>query len=76
MNRTYVAADMRLFDKAAARLERLSIEKYNKMVIRKINETVTDSEDYIILIGVISCGGTSETLELLSKIKAKINFLD
>jgi hypothetical protein len=44
------------------------------MVIRKINEIVPDNEDYIILNGIISCGGTIETLELLSKIKAKIIF--
>lgn len=71
MAKTYIAADMRLFDRDMAKKFGMSIERYNKKVIEKINETVTDEDDYILLNGVISMGSVIGTLHLLSQIKAK-----
>ena len=74
MIKTYIAADTQFFNRAAAKTQHLSVDKYNQMVINKINETVS-AEDYVILNGDISFGNEDETEEILNKIKAKTTIL-
>lgn len=71
MVKTYIAADMRLFDREAAKKSGMSVERYNKKVIEKINETIPNENDYVLLSGIISNGSVIGTLHLLSQIKAK-----
>jgi hypothetical protein len=71
MAKTYIAADMRLYDKDMAKKYGMHIEAYNNNVIKKINETIDNEEDYVLLCGTISTGSTIGTLHLISQIKAK-----
>ena len=72
---SFIAADARFFDNAAAREQKLSISKYNQMVIDNINKTIS-SEDSIIFNGIISNGNKEETKEIFSKIKGVKYIID
>ena len=75
MSKTYVAADPKLFDKAAAKAIHKTIEDYNDFIINNINKVVGEN-DFVVLLGVISVGSTISTLNYLSKIKGKIQILN
>ena len=75
MLKTYVAADLKLFDKAAARKIHKTVEDYNDFIINNINKVV-DKNDFVVLLGEISVGSTISTLNYLSKINSKIQILD
>jgi len=74
--KTYILADAKFFDSAAAKRENLSVAEYNDMIINKINNIV-DDEDCLILNGVITINLTlQENKELFSKIKGRKYIID
>ena len=74
--KTYLVADAKFFDSAAAKEQNLTVEEYNNMIINNINNTVKD-DDCIIFNGVITINLTlKENKELLSKIKGKKYIID
>lgn len=74
--KTYVVADARFFDSAAAKEQNLTVEQYNDMIITNINSVVAD-DDCIIFNGVITINLTlKENKELFSKIKGKKYIID
>ena len=85
MKRTFICADMCLFNEAAA--ERyfkrnfktldynFNINYYNQRIIDNIN-AATDKDDYLILFGNITDGSLSETKEYLSQLKAVWDVVD
>lgn len=75
MLRTYVVADLKLFDKAGAKKFHMTMEQFNQFLINKINK-VADKDDYIVLIGIVTCGSIIGTLYYLNQIKAKKQVLD
>ena len=75
MLKTYIAADLNLFDKKAAKRFGMYVETYNRKVIEKINSKL-DEKDFLVLIGNVSSGSVIGTLHYLSKIKAKLQIVN
>lgn len=75
MRRTYIAADLKLFDKNNAKKLHMSIEQFNQFLIDKINK-MADSDDYVVFTGIVTCGSMIGTLYYLNQIKAKKQVLD
>lgn len=74
--KTYLMADAKFFDSAAAEKQNLSITEYNNMIIDRINNTINE-EDCIIFNGVITINLTlNENKELFSRIKGKKYIID
>jgi calcineurin-like phosphoesterase family protein len=65
LNKTFIAADMRLFDATAAQSKKTNLWGYNQMVIDKINEVVGE-DDYLIVFGDITFGSLEDSKEFLS----------
>lgn len=73
--KTFIVADARFFDEDAAREQGMTIEDYNEMVIKKINENIK-KEDYAILLGVISKGNLVQTSAVLQAINCNKDIID
>lgn len=74
-NLTYVAADCRFYDPAAAQEMGLSIDEYNQMVTDKINSYVRP-KDGLILMGKITFGDLTQTKELIKKLNGTKYIID
>lgn len=74
MSKTYIAGDLKLFDRAAARQINKSTREYNNYIIRNINSVVS-KEDNIFLCGDVSKNDNDETNELLKKINGYITII-
>lgn len=74
-NKTFIVADARFFDKDAAHECNLTIDEYNNMVIKKINENITQN-DFVILLGIISKGDLIQTAQVLNAINCKKGIID
>lgn len=66
---TYILADARFFDEAAAQQFK-SVEQYNQMIIDNCNSVVTN-EDTLLLMGIISKGDELQTQGVINFLNGK-----
>lgn len=70
MSKTFLAMDMKLFDKKIADKFKMSIASFNKEIVEKINSQVKN-EDTIIIGGIFTKGNFLQTLNLVNNINGK-----
>lgn len=73
---TFIAADAKFFDEAAARKQGVSIDRYNEFVINSINQIIKSNENHIIFNGEISKGSKEETKEIMGQIYGIKSIID
>ncbi len=69
---TYLIGDLRLYDRKQSLPLNLSVEGYNKYVIKRVNQYVKDDNDVIILIGDITHGTLEQTIDILQQFNGTI----
>lgn len=69
---TYLIGDLRLYDRKQSLSLDLSVEGYNKYVIKRVNQYVKDDNDIIILIGDITHGTLEQTIDVLQQFNGTI----
>ena len=69
---TYLIGDLRLYDRKQSLSLDLSVEGYNKYVIKRVNQYVKDDNDIIILIGDITHGTLEQTIDILQQFNGTI----
>lgn len=67
----YIVGDLNLFSETAARSLKKTPREYNKFVIKRLNECITEN-DTILLVGTINTRNDNETVELLKKINGTV----
>ena len=69
---TYLIGDLRLYDRTQSLPLGLSLEGYNKYIIKRVNQFVQDDNDIIILVGDISHGTLEQTVDVLTQFNGTI----
>lgn len=69
---TYLIGDLRLYDRKQSLPLNLSVEGYNKYVIKRVNQYVKDDNDIIILVGDITHGTLEQTIDILQQFNGTI----
>ena len=69
---TYLIGDLRLYDRTQSLPLGLSLEGYNKYIIKRVNQFVQDDNDIIILIGDITHGTLEQTIDILQQFNGTI----
>ena len=67
----YIVGDLNLFSETAAQSLKKTPREYNKFVIKRLNECITEN-DTILLVGTINTRNDNETVELLKKINGTV----
>ena len=75
--KTYLVADAKFFDRAAAEQQGLSIRNYNETIVNNINSLVNDEDTvHFIFFGVITKGSFEQTKEIFDKMKGLKSIID
>lgn len=75
MDNLYISADLNLFNEKEAEKYHMSVEDYNDLIVASWNSVIKD-DDYVLLLGVISCGGKNDTSQLIGKLNGKKRIID
>ena len=69
---TYLIGDLRLYDRTQSLPLGLSLEGYNKYIIKRVNQFVQDDNDILILMGDISHGTLEQTVDVLTQFNGTV----
>lgn len=71
-SKSYVTADLKLFNETVAKQLKMKVDDYNDMIINSLNKYVSDN-DYLYLLGDIFCESEKDkALSLLEKVNGHV----